>query len=308
MKELLVNLFSLILLVSAEALIKSAVKAKFMVNNRLPLKLNTLLLLMVFLAFGCAEEYNFSTGDNTPLIVIDGQITTQEGPYTVKITQSREFSTRDGSGFVPIKNALVIISDDVGNSETLFPVGERLDLVYKTSLGGIRGEVGKSYTLTVTIDGEIYQSTPQKIEKSGRIFDIRGEYQTEGDPKLGDYFDVLIDIADDSDKRKYYRWDWVGTYEFHAQPERFCEVRCCAGEGEGCVGAAPSCCRVCWINVFSDEISILDSNTTNGINGYSITKVDVINTTFFVRYHLKVNQYSISKEAYDFWNLVKSQT
>ncbi len=264
---------------------------------------------LVFLISGCVDEFDLDSGHETPRLVIEGQITTAPGPYTVKITQSRKFSSADGTGFVPVKDAVVEISDNEGNKETLIPSGEDLDLVYKTSTNGIKGEVGKSYTLTVTIDSDTYQSIPQKIEPAGDILDIAAVYKTEGIPEYGDYFDVLVDAEDNPDQRRYYRWDWTGTYEIHAEWWRYCQTHCCV---EGCPNFQilhllyPDCCSVCWVNTFSETVAIADSYMVD-IDGFSIAKVDVNDFTFYVKYHMKVNQYSISKDAYEFWGSAKKQ-
>ncbi len=261
----------------------------------------TLFLIPVISSLGCVDEFDFDSGHETPRLVIEGQITTAPGPYTVKITQSRAFSSTDGTGFVPVKEAIVEISDNAGNKETLTPSGTGLDLVYKTSSSGIRGDAGKSYTLTVTIDGNTYQSIPQKIEPAGKIFDLRAAYMTEGMPEFGDYFDIRIDTEDNPDNRKYYRWDWTGTYEIHTEWWRYCENHCCT-----CLIPPPDCCSVCWVNTFSRDITIADSQTSR-LSDFSIAKVDVNSFTFYMKHHLKVNQYSISKDVYAFWDSAKEQ-
>jgi len=84
-------------------------------------------------------------------VVIEGIVTDQSGPYTVKISKPVNF--KRASEFLPISHADVMISDDSGNSETLH---ESQAGYYRTH--NMQGFPGKTYSLNVSIGGEKYSA------------------------------------------------------------------------------------------------------------------------------------------------------
>ncbi|MEQ9424671.1 MAG: DUF4249 domain-containing protein [Cyclobacteriaceae bacterium] len=146
--------------------------------------LNKLVILLFYITIGslasnCIEPYNSQFPEGPKRLVIEGEITTKPGPYTVRLSQTEEFTSFfSDSAHFPIENALVTISDDNGNEEKLF---EFRPGVYKTALdgSGLRGKVGNSYTLTVvTQENRIYQSTPELIEEAPDIESISHKLET----------------------------------------------------------------------------------------------------------------------------------
>lgn len=120
------------------------------------------ILYALFIAFvfaGCEKVVDLKYKDNQSRVVIEGDITNEEGPYFVQITKSIRLSGTDD--YPSIDNAVVTLSDGTGNSEILTPGGNG---VYRS--GKIKGVPGKTYSLTVNIEGEVYtaQSTmPQPV-------------------------------------------------------------------------------------------------------------------------------------------------
>lgn len=123
------------------------------------MKNSSSILLITLLFASCEKVVNLEYKDNQSRIVIEGNITDQPGPYSVKVTRSVGLTA---TGTYPtIDNAVVTLSDDAGNSETLAPRGNGL---YKTALAS--GAPGRTYTLTVTADGQTYTASstmPQRV-------------------------------------------------------------------------------------------------------------------------------------------------
>lgn len=91
--------------------------------------------------------------------VIEGFITDEPGTAQVLISKTKDFS--DNNDFNGVTDAVVTISDDAGNTAILNEMSAGL---YNTS--AINGEAGKTYTLTITINGETFTATstmPQKV-------------------------------------------------------------------------------------------------------------------------------------------------
>lgn len=121
---------------------------------------NILILLFSILLFtGCEKTISLDYKSNPSKIVIEGNITNAAGPYFVKITRSVRLT--DTGNYPTIDDAVVTISDNAGNSETLTPQGS--GMYRATSLTGVEG---RTYTLAVKTNGMEYtaQSTmPQRV-------------------------------------------------------------------------------------------------------------------------------------------------
>lgn len=110
------------------------------------------ILFIAFVISSCEKTVDLQYKGNTSRIIIEGNITNEPGPYFVKITQS--IPLPDTGHYPVINNAVVSISDDAGNSETLLPQGNGL---YSSST--MTGVPGRTYTLTVITTNQTYTAT-----------------------------------------------------------------------------------------------------------------------------------------------------
>ncbi len=91
--------------------------------------------------------------DGSGKIVIEGEITNEEGPYEIRVSRSVKVTSNEE---IPVvTNAKVILSDNHGQTEEL--VYDPNDESYKTK--NFTTAEGDTYTLSVTVDGKVYQST-----------------------------------------------------------------------------------------------------------------------------------------------------
>lgn len=107
----------------------------------------------------CEKVVDLNLGVNNPTLVIEGNITNQPGPYFVKLTKTVSFT--DASVYPVISNAIIIITDNVGQKDTLVYTTNG---IYKTNT--LQGISGRTYSLTVIAEGKTYitQSTmPQNV-------------------------------------------------------------------------------------------------------------------------------------------------
>jgi hypothetical protein len=131
------------------------------------------ILLGVFL-LSCEKEIQLPLDPNQSLLVIDGSITDEAGPYYLKLSKSIAISAP--SNFLAVTNGLVIIKDNFGQIDTLKHEKEGR---YKTNK--IKGVYGNTYYLEVKLADKIYTANstmPQKVPlDSLRInpFPVNGE-------------------------------------------------------------------------------------------------------------------------------------
>jgi len=169
---------------------------------------------IVFLS-GCQQVVSIDLNTANPRVVIEGNIKDQPGPYSVFLSMTGSyFDTTLATP--PISHAQVVIMDDLENCDTLKEV---IKGTYQSST--LIGVSGRTYTLSVKIDGKEYMATssmPAKVfidslyalprqgfgGESG--YDI---YVTFKDPpELGNYYRInartsAVIPADSIDGRRY---------------------------------------------------------------------------------------------------------
>lgn len=106
--------------------------------------------VVVALTLGsCEKVIDLDLNKDDPKFVIEGFVTKGETVHQVRITKTLNFD--EDQAFPTVDNAVVIISDNAGNSETLSLVSPGL---YQTS--SLLGVEGRTYTISVTIGNETF--------------------------------------------------------------------------------------------------------------------------------------------------------
>ncbi|MFC2152220.1 DUF4249 domain-containing protein [Bacteroidota bacterium] len=151
--------------------------------------------IILFFA-SCEEVIDINLDSAEPHIVIEGTITNEKGPYTIKITRTTDYFNPTESS--KVSSAIVNISDDQGNEETLV---ETSPGIYQTST--IEGVIGRTYYLNVNIDGTEYKASsymPDTTYIDFISYDNATAFQ--GEPE--DYY-VLTFFHDIENIENYYR-------------------------------------------------------------------------------------------------------
>lgn len=146
----------------------------------------------------CQETLTIDLPVAPPALVIEGKITDQPGPYTVKLHLSGPFD--EPSENHSISEATVRISDDQGNEEelTLIKPGE-----FQTST--IQGAIGVTYTLEVTFEGTTHVATSY-LGPIGEIDSLVSDYNEESAIKNAGYYVTLFAQKSIADQVGYYKW------------------------------------------------------------------------------------------------------
>ena len=286
-----------------------------------------ILLLFVFLD-GCVDRIVFPVAPAQLQTVIDGMISDQPGPYTVKISQAIDLNA-DSIIRVPVPHANVKLHDDEGNVENY---AETAPGDYATG-GLIRGKVGHSYYVTVeTDDGVTFQSEPDLMKPVGEIDEIKFEFEarTKEEPYgivQRDIFKVLIDARSVADDENYVRWRFKGTYKVFSYPElhfvwnsgfKLKDPYPCSGfivgggptfSGGILTQVGPCTCCTCWGQQFESQPQLSDGQlvVNNQFKNIQVGEVPINTATFYDKYLVEVEQMSMSKKAFEFFKLIRSQ-
>lgn len=120
------------------------------------------LVLLGFLGMACQEEIDLGdiVEDQLPRIVVYGFLTNQPDVHTIRITQSRTY-TNEYADPEPISGASVSISDGTDS----FVLQESAPGSYVTD-STVYGEVGRTYTIQIEINGTRYTATDRMISVS----------------------------------------------------------------------------------------------------------------------------------------------
>lgn len=266
----------------------------------------------------CLDRISFDVGDlNTGAIVITGQITDNPGPYTVNIYRS---SNVDDDLFhsAPYLVKRVTLSDDQGNEEDLEAAEPG---TFKTKENGIKGETGHSYQLTIELfDGGIFKSSWEEIKPVGAIEKLYYEFESIPQRNAPDKYGFRVFVDATTADNNYVRWKYTGTYKVLTYPERHqvgCEGQLDPFECSGYVApygiltyTKPCECCYCWVTDYENAPHLNDREILTdgefkrvelgfvGFNAFNFS---------FYKYMLKVEQMSLSQEAYEFWKIIRDQ-
>lgn len=158
-------------------------------------KSKTIIFIAIILSLcfsSCQKVIDLELNTSSSQIVIQGNIYDQTGPYTVKISKSVNFD--EPNVYPAVTGAMVVISDNVGNSDTLT---EASSGIYITSV--LQGVPGRTYTLTVKADGQTYTASstlPDAVE-------IDSIYTEKS--RFGNEEQITIDFTDPANIDNYYR-------------------------------------------------------------------------------------------------------
>jgi hypothetical protein len=271
---------------------------------------NFIAILILFLLGGCIKPFDQEVDEGEKKLVVNGLITDEPGPYTVKLNKTTSyggyFSTIDPS----IDGALVIISDETGAKETLKQVREG---EFQTSAGGIRGRIGGVYTLYVRLkNGQEFTSEPETLNPVpaiDRLYYGLKEVTTLDETKneLKSYsFEIKIDTKDPGTERNFYRWTTIGTYEVDTQPENYTEL----DKRGNPIPKPKACCRQCWLTRTDFTANVRDDRQFNGnaLIGQPVTTIPITPQFMGIKYHINLKQYSISEKAFNFWQMLSTQS
>jgi Domain of unknown function (DUF4249) len=279
------------------------------------MRLLILLSLAIIVVDGCVDPLEVAIPEVKFQLVVDGYITNEPGPYTVKLYRARPLET-DLDRLIAEKFAKITLKDDAGNSELLTEVAEG---VYQTAANGIQGTTGRSYHLEIlTITGRKFFSDPEEILPVGQIENVSYEFDSR---ESGDGFRIFVNAKGVESLDDLIRFRVVGTYEVETFPKLrtkrtdagiIPDPYPCSGYGlnqNGGLAKLTECtCCTCWVNQYDDIPVVADEQfSSNQFVGLEVGFVPVNRQTFYSKYRVEVQQMSLTNTTHLFWKLVRAQ-
>lgn len=258
----------------------------------------------------CIKPFDIDVDEGAKILVVNGLITNEPGPYTVKLNKTTSYGGHFTDVHKDVLGAAVTITDDLGITETLAEVREG---EFQTKVNGIQGRIGGAYTLRIRLkNGEEYVSETEKLQPVppiDRLYFVFRETTTvdaDGNEADAPLFEIRIDAKDPANEKNFYRWVSIGTYEVETQPENFKII-----DRRGNQIAAPKeCCWQCWITKAGYTAAVISDRQFNGksLIGQPVSTIPITPQYLGIKYHVRLKQYSLSERGFTFWQMLGTQS
>lgn len=270
-------------------------------------------LLVCLLPVGCVDEIEVPLSSESAL-VIEGWITNEAKAHQIQISVSYPFDENPLFKTIDpvVQKAIVEIYDDENNIVKLLE-GENGKYFTPNDFAGV---IGRTYALYVKLnDGREYYSKTERLLPNGATIDevcFENTYheflsKNTGSIVRSPEVSFSITFTDNSETKDYYRWGYKGVYEVFAPYAEFVKV---PDDCEPTCGICPEeTVQTCWATAFDLEFLKLDDDLL--FNGRTIENYFIYSTPadrrFNIGYAANIEQFSLTKEAYNYWSAIKTQ-
>lgn len=259
-------------------------------------------LLVVFVS--CKDKYVpkvQSTGAG--YLVVEGFINSGGTPSTFSLTRTTKLY--DTADIVYEQGAAVTVQ---GENQENYPLTETSPGTYVS--GSLALNPAEKYRLHITTqDGKEYVSDFEPVRQTVPIDSVSWQ-------RTGDGITLYVSTHDPQTNPGYYRWDYDETWEFHSafesslyyvkDPSTNEVLRAAFRNPDGLVDTT---IYKCWRNEHSTNITLGSTEKLSSDVIYlPFHQVANGDQRLSVLYSINVKQFSLSKEAYNFYNTLKINT
>lgn len=289
----------------------------------------------------CKFPYEAEVDERTGLMVIEGGIVKGDTTQTITVSRSASLYAPE---IKPVSACEVSVLDEEG---TEFKFTETEEGVYNADVLKDQLVLNRNYFVRViTPNGNVYESDFEQLLPAApvdSVYFIR-EPVPRDNGEMGEVNQFYIDLKGTEDESRYYMWKLSETFEYHSSgpidyqliylehavytdsmfindtiflPDTTIIIDTSWIETRVYIDSVISqpvfgadSMYTCWMSsdiggLYSSSTINLESNAKKRIPLHAIsTETDKLN----VKYSLVVKQYSLSPNAYAFWNAVKIET
>ncbi len=251
--------------------------------------------ILLLSIIGCKDPYELPVKpSDKESLVVEGFLNSGQGNTTISL--SRVASLADRAVFKPEAGAQMWVEGKNGGNYPLTDAGNGHYTVAQLPL-----TTGKEYRLRIkTKNGKEYQSDYVVAKQTPPIDSISWKQEDGG-------IQLYITSHDPSGNTKYYRWDYEETWEIHST--FYANYKWVSGTTIVPMPPGESTYR-CWKHLNSSSILI---GTSAQLQADLIAEAPLLfiprsSEKLGVRYSMLVKQYALTKEAYEFFQLMKKNT
>lgn len=260
------------------------------------LKQFSFLVVIALLPAGCVEPFDIKTETFTSALVIEAVVTDELKNQEISLSRTYRLE-EDGPS--PESGARVAVTDDEGN-EYIFE--EKAPGKY-VSLAPFKAEVGKSYLLDITtVENRTYSSDPVNLPEKAEITGLVAERTTyRGEDGMA----MLVNVEGAGSSSGFYRYTYEETYKIISPYTYPLDLKYVDGR----LIEVPKTKEetICYNTILSEEIILATTRaqSDNDIKEFMVRFINSENPVLKQRYSILVKQFSISEEAYAYYETLK---
>lgn len=271
--------------------------AKYLFGEKMIKKQATCFLMMMFLLSHCREPYDPALENGVfSFLVVEGAINAN-GITTITLTRTQRISEKEAKKFET--RATVEIE---GDNNTRVALTDRGNGVY-TSASNILPR-DRRYRLRIkTSAGNEYLSEFTTVRVAQPV-SATWTQDAEG-------VELMASTTDPTGQSRYYQWVTEETWEINsALPSYFEVVRTPAFDIKRRTGQDVENAFRCWNTLRAANILTVSTaaQSADVVSGFSLSKIPNGSEKLDVRYSMLVIQHAISREAFEFYEVLKKNT
>jgi len=247
----------------------------------------------LFALFGCYESYPPPPGSDLAILVVDALVNSSEGSATVILSTSIPLSSSDS--LASVNDAVVILMDD-GNNQTSLA----FDGSGHYSVTGLAIHSDANYQLIITTpDGKKYQSDFVPSIATPPIDSVTWSIER-------DQLNIQVNTHDDTKSSTYYRWRFTETWEYSARWQSAWKV-----QGDSIMPRRrDEAISQCWRTQPGFNINIYSTGylSRDIASKFKLLSIDANSIRLSYKYSIEVQQQTLTREAYHYWDNVKKTT
>jgi Domain of unknown function (DUF4249) len=269
------------------------------------MKMIVVAFLLLLTAEGCIQKFMPSLNSTpTGYLVVEGIINSGGGPASVTLTRTTNLSD---TSKVAESGAMVQVE---GNDNSIYLFIGQGNGVYGIPQLGLNSTL--LYRLRIKTEaGEEYLSDFAPVETTPLIDSINWQLKTSG-------VQIYANTHDPQHNAHYYKWDFVETWEYHSSfPKQLnYDTPYVSPTGTPYIsvayypGGTDTSIYTCWQSDESTEILLASTIALSSdvITDFPITYIPQTSIKLTNEYSILVNQYALTADAYNFLQLLKSNT
>jgi hypothetical protein len=240
----------------------------------------------------CVEEIPLESEGFEELIVIEGTISDEVKQHQIKLSKTFALETNETN---PVSGANIRVT---GNNEYVFEEAEPGIYVSRDSFAA---EPGVDYKLNVLVNNKAYESESMTLPQSNNIEELtadRIDFQGENGVAITLSNQTSLGLAN------YYRYEYTETFKFNSNFFKVNDL--IVEDGELIEVPKQKEEYTCYRTDKSQDIILANTNTLseNSVNNLLLTFINSDDPKLSNRYSILVKQYSISRGAYTYYEIL----
>lgn len=253
-------------------------------------------VLGLILFIGACKEPYFPSIIEAPnsYLVVDGMIKVGGDSTIIRLTRTRNLS--DSIGVITEEGAFVVLE---GNQGGYFPFTRLGNGYYGTA--PLNLNVNEKFSLKiVTNDNKQYRSDLLPVKPTPPIDSVSWVRDTS--------ITIRVSTSDPRGNTRFYRWEFEETWEYNSFYESILGYD--YGTNQPYYLDPKDYLNRCWSSQKSSSILLASTNAQieDVVENLPVTTIVQGSDKASVRYSILVKQYALTKEAFEYWQLLRKNT